>query len=83
MAGQYGGMQPGTALPMMAQAGAPQPVSPEIQMAPVTPAPAVPSISPLAAMFAIEGEQQKRRQAEQEADQARRNALFSGPSPFG
>ena len=75
-------MQPGTAVPMMAQAGAPQPVTPGFQMAPVMPSP----VSPLAAMFATQQADAEAKKAEAEkqaADQRRRAALFSGPSPFG
>lgn len=76
-------MQPGTSLPMMAQAGAPQPVTPGFQMA--DPAAAAPMLgpSPIAAMFALD-EQTKQKQAlEKQAEQTRRAALFGGPSPFG
>jgi hypothetical protein len=81
-------MQPGNALPMMAQAGAPQPTTPGFQMAdPAAAAAAAPllanTVSPIAAMFAADAEQQKRRQEEAATEQARRNALFGGPSPFG
>lgn len=85
--GARGGMQPGQSLPMMAQAGAPQPVTPGFQvqnpMAPTAPMPAMPGPSPIAAMFAAD-EQNKQRQAlEQQAEKTRRAALFGGPSPFG
>jgi len=79
-------MQPGTSLPMMAQAGAPQPVTPGFQIDQVTPvapavAPAAPS--PLAAMFALDEDTKRRRAEEAVAEQTRRAALFGGPSPFG
>lgn len=76
-------MQPGTSLPMMAQAGAPQPVTPGFQMTEAPAAPAVPTVSPLAAMFVADAEAKKRQAEEAAAEQARRNALFGGPSPFG
>lgn len=83
--GGQGGMQPGTSLPMMAQAGAPQPVTPGFQIdapaaAPVLPAPA---ISPLAAMFAADADLKQRQAEEAAAEQTRLAALFGGPSPFG
>lgn len=83
--GGQGGMQPGTAVPMMAQAGAPQPVTPGFQMAAPVAAPVEPGItvSPLAAMFAADAEAKQRQAEEAAVEQARRNALFGGPSPFG
>lgn len=84
VASMYGGggapMQPGTSLPMMAQAGAPQPVTPGFQMAnPGALAAFAPS---LASMF-TGPDQTQQRKAEEEAAMTRKRALFSGPGPFG
>lgn len=83
---QRGGMIPGRSLPMMAQAGAPQPAAPGFQMAPQgVPAPA--AMASLAQMFQqtqqSTAQAQAEREAEEEAVAARRRALFGGPSPFG
>jgi hypothetical protein len=83
--GARGNMQPGRALPMMAQSGAPQPVTPGFQMAPQG-APAPAAMASLAQMFQIQQADEQARQereAEEEAVAARRRALFGGPSPFG
>lgn len=82
------GMQPGRALPMMAQAGAPQPVTPGFQMGQPQAQPAAPpaAYSALAQMFQMQQADEKareEREAEEQAVQARRRALFGGPSPFG
>ena len=77
-------MKPGQVLPMMAQAGAPQPVTPGFQMAPPIAQPG--AISVLAQLYqAQQADEQARdeRAAEEQAVQARRRALFSGAGPFG
>lgn len=83
--GGQGGMQPGTAVPMMAQAGAPQPVTPGFQMD-AAPAAMPPPVSPLASMFAMQqadADRKRQQEAEMAAETQRRAALFGGPSPFG
>jgi hypothetical protein len=83
--GARGGMQPGRALPMMAQAGSPQPVTPGFQMAPQGgPSPAaMASLAQMYQMQQADDQARQEREAEEEAVAARRRALFGGPSPFG
>ena len=81
--------QPRSSVPSMARAGAPQPVTPGYQMAPppmTTPdAPVIPPSVGLAQMFALDSQRraEQARRDEEDAVRARRQALFSGPSPFG
>lgn len=93
---EFGGRTPqvasGGALPTMARAGAPQPVTPGFQMgAQAAPPPEamLAAITPpgvgIANMFALDNQRRidEARQAEEEAVRERRRALFGGPGPFG